>query len=147
MDNLTSGLKVLLASNFVLYLKTHSAHWNVKGMFFKELHDLFGDQYQDLWNNVDIIAEKVRMLDADITLTPQEQQSLSIVEPDQSILDGVGYCKVLFNDHNRMIMLLNKVFALAEAERNQAVMNYLADRMDAHAKMRWFLKATIDRSV
>jgi starvation-inducible DNA-binding protein len=147
MDNLVNGLKVLLASDFVLYLKTHSAHWNVKGMFFKELHELFGDQYQDLWNNVDTIAEKIRMLDAEVTLTPQEQQSLSIIEPDQLIQDGVGYCKTLLNDHNRMIMLLNKVFVLAEADRNQAVMNYIADRLDAHAKHRWFLKATIDRAV
>ena len=147
MDNLVNGLKVLLASNFVLYLKTHSAHWNVKGMFFKELHELFGDQYQDLWNNVDTIAEKIRMLDADVTLTPDEQRSMSVVEPDQAIQDGVGYCKTLLNDHNRMIMLLNKVFVLAEAENNQAVMNYLAERMDAHAKHRWFLKATIDRAI
>lgn len=146
MNNLVDGLRVLLATNFVLYLKTHSAHWNVKGMFFKELHELFGDQYESIWENVDVIAEKIRMLDSDVTLTPQEQISLSVIDPAQPIQDGVGYCKMLLNDHNRMIMLLNKVFSLAEAENNQAVMNYLADRLDAHAKMRWFLKATIDRA-
>lgn len=146
MDNLVDGLRVLLASNFVLYLKTHAAHWNVRGMFFLELHKMFEDQYNDLWENVDTIAEKVRELDALITLTPQEQMSLSIIDPEQTIRDGVGYIRVLLNDHNRMIILLNKVFALAQAENNQAVMNYLADRLDAHAKMRWFLKAMVDRA-
>jgi starvation-inducible DNA-binding protein len=146
MDNLVDGLRVLLASNFVLYLKTHAAHWNVRGMFFLELHKMFEDQYNDLWENVDTIAEKVRELDALITLTPQEQMSLSVIDPDQTIQDGVGYIRVLLNDHNRMIMLLNKVFALAQADNNQAIMNYLADRLDAHAKMRWFLKAMVDRA-
>jgi len=146
MDNLVDGLRVLLASNFVLYLKTHAAHWNVRGMFFLELHKMFEDQYNDLWENVDAIAEKIRELDALITLTPQEQMSLSIIDPEQTIRDGVGYIKVLLNDHNRMIVLLNKVFVLAQSENNQAVMNYLADRLDAHAKMRWFLKAMVDRS-
>lgn len=146
MDNLVDGLRVLLASNFVLYLKTHAAHWNVRGMFFLELHKMFEDQYNDLWENVDTIAEKVRELDALITLTPQEQMSLSVIDPEQTIRDGVGYIRVLLNDHNRMIMLLNKVFVLAQAENNQAVMNYLADRLDAHAKMRWFLKAMVDRA-
>jgi starvation-inducible DNA-binding protein len=146
MDNLVDGLRVLLASNFVLYLKTHAAHWNVRGMFFLELHKMFEDQYNDLWENVDTIAEKVRELDALITITPQEQMSLSIIDPEQTIRDGVGYIRVLLNDHNRMIILLNKVFALAQAENNQAVMNYLADRLDAHAKMRWFLKAMVDRA-
>ena len=42
-----------------------------------------------------------------------------------------------------MIELLTNVFAIAEQSNNQAVMNYLADRLDAHAKMRWFIKATL----
>lgn len=145
MNNLVDGLRVLLSSNFVLYLKTHAAHWNVRGMFFYELHKLFEEHYNDLWSNTDAIAEKIRELDSDITLTPNDQISLSVIDPAQPILDGVGYVRCLLNDHNRMIMLLNKVFALAEAEKNQAVMNYLADRLDAHAKMRWFLKATLDK--
>ena len=53
------GLRVLLASNFVLYLKTHAAHWNVRGMFFYELHNLFEKQYQELWKQTDTIAEKM----------------------------------------------------------------------------------------
>jgi starvation-inducible DNA-binding protein len=145
MNNLVDGLRVLLASNFVLYLKTHAAHWNVRGMFFYELHNLFEKQYQELWENTDTIAEKIRQLDADVSLTPQDQQSLSCIEPSQHLMDGSGYLKCLCNDHNRMIMLLNKVFALAEAENNQAVMNYLADRLDSHNKMRWFLKASLDK--
>jgi starvation-inducible DNA-binding protein len=146
MNNLVDGLRVLLASNFVLYLKTHAAHWNVRGMFFYELHKLFEEQYNDLWSNTDTIAEKVRELDHLITLTPSDQTSLSVIDPSQAIMDGTGYVRCLCADHNRMIMLLNKVFKLAEAEQNQAIMNYLADRLDAHAKMRWFLKATLDKA-
>lgn len=142
MNTLVDGLRVLLASNFVLYLKTHAAHWNVRGMFFYELHKLFEKQYEDLWENVDSIAEKIRELDSFATITPEEQQRISIIDPDQSPAEGKDYILILLRDHERMIMLLEKVFALAEAENNQAVMNYLADRLDAHAKMRWFLKAS-----
>jgi starvation-inducible DNA-binding protein len=145
MDNLVNGLRVLLATNFVLYAKTHTAHWNVTGMFFMELHKLFEDQYNDLWENVDTIAEKIRELDANPTITPQDQTSLSVIDPSQPILDASGYIRALLVDHNRMIILLNKVFALAENENNQAIMNYIADRLDVHAKTRWFLKAHIDR--
>jgi len=144
MDNLVNGLRVFLASNFVLYAKTHAAHWNVKGMFFIEFHKMFEDQYNDLWTNVDTIAEKIRELDADVTITPQDQITLSIIEPDQSIQDAAGYVRSLLNDHQRMILLLNKIFKLAEAENNQAVMNYIAERLDFHAKTRWFLKATVN---
>lgn len=142
MNTLVDGLRILLASNFVLYLKTHSAHWNVRGMFFYEIHKLFEKQYEDLWENVDTIAEKIRELDSFATITPVEQQRLSIIDADQTPNEAKEYVLILLRDHERMIMLLNKVFALAEAENNQAVMNYIADRLDAHAKMRWFLKAS-----
>jgi starvation-inducible DNA-binding protein len=143
MNNLIDGLKILLASNFVLYLKTHAAHWNVTGMFFYEYHKLLEKQYEDLWENVDTIAEKIRELDSFVTLTPQEQLSLSIVSSDQAIVSSKEYVLQLMQDHERMIFLLNKIFVLAESSNNQAIMNYLAERLDAHAKMRWFLKASI----
>jgi len=145
MNNLVDGLKIFLASNFVLYAKTHAAHWNVKGMFFMELHKMFEDQYNDLWENVDTIAEKIRQLDADVTITPADQQTLSFIEPNQTVQDATGYVNTLYIDHNRMIMFLDKLFKIAEAESNQAVMNYIADRLDKHHKTRWFLKATLDR--
>ena len=93
-------------------------------------------------DNVDAVAEKIRELDATVTITPQEQQTLSMINSDQSIMDAKEYVLTFIQDHERMVFLLNKVFKLAEAENNQAVMNYIADRLDAHAKMRWFLKAT-----
>lgn len=142
MNCLADGLKILLASNFVFYTKMHAAHWNVTGMFFFELHKLFEDQYNDLWENVDTIAEKIRELDVKITITPQEQLTLSLISPDQTVFDAKTYVSVFVQDHEKMIFLLNKIFKLAEAANNQAIMNYLAERLDAHAKMRWFLKAT-----
>lgn len=145
MDNLIDGMRVVMASNFVLYTKTHSAHWNIKGMFFFELHKLFEKHYTNLWENVDTIAEKLRQLDVNVTITPQDQMTLSIIAPDQPVLDATGYVQQLLNDHNRMIVLLNRVFKLAEDVNNQAIMNYLADRLDWHSKTRWFLSATLNR--
>lgn len=147
MLNLIDGLRVLLASNFVLYAKTHAAHWNVTGMFFFELHTLFEEQYNDLWANIDTIGEKIRELDAFATITPQDQLTLSAIDADQDVRDATGYLRMLYNDHNRMIALLNKVFVLAQQENNQAIMNYLADRLDAHSKTRWFLKAHLDKHI
>lgn len=144
MIDLVSGMKVALSSNFVLYLKTHAAHWNVRGMFFSELHKMFGKQYENLWEATDEIAEKIRMMDTNVTITPQDQIAMSVIDSNQEIQDAAGYCRTLMEDHERMILLLNKVFGLAEVEHNQAVMDYLASRIDAHAKMRWFLKATIE---
>ena len=51
-----------LANEAVLTLKTRSAHWNVSGAGFFELHILFDSQYKQLNEISDEIAERVRML-------------------------------------------------------------------------------------
>jgi starvation-inducible DNA-binding protein len=147
VNNLVNALQALLSTNFVLYTKTHTAHWNVRGMFFFELHKLFEEQYSDLWEQVDTIAEKIRELDGFPTITPDVQQKFSLIDPNIPPCDASEYLMMLYNDHNSMIFLLNKIFKVAEMENNQAIMNYLADRLDQHAKMRWFIKATLDKFI
>ncbi len=142
--DLVDGLKVFLATNFALYLKTHNAHWNVTGMFFPQLHSMFGDQYQDLFDQVDLIAEKIRELDAFAPGSLAEYKALSLVDDLEGILDAKGYVERLLKDHERMIIFLNKLFPVAEAENNQAIMNYIAERLDAHAKTRWQLRTLLN---
>ena len=143
--DLIQALTVYLNSNFVLYTKTHSYHWMVTGPLFHELHVLFEGQYTDLWENVDTIAEKIRQLDGRVRITPDSQKSLSIIDSGVELMEELGYVEQLYRDHNRMIVLLNKVFDVAESADDQAVMNYIAERLDFHKKTRWFLKATLEK--
>jgi starvation-inducible DNA-binding protein len=143
--NLADALTIYLNSNMVLYTKTHSYHWNVSGPLFMELHKMFEEQYENLWDNVDTIAEKIRQLDQPIAITPQTQMTYSIIDSDVQLMEELGYVDQLFKDHNRMIILLNKVFDVAESVDDQAVMNYIAERLDWHHKTRWFLRSTLDR--
>src|ERR1700741_4258257 len=59
---IAQGLSRLLADTYVLYLKTHSFHWNVEGPMFQTLHLMFMDQYTEAWNAIDPIAERIRSL-------------------------------------------------------------------------------------
>ncbi len=56
------GLSSVLADTYTLYLKTHNFHWNVEGPMFNTLHLMFMDQYTELWNALDAIAERIRSL-------------------------------------------------------------------------------------
>ena len=56
------GLKNVLADNYALYLKTQNYHWNVEGPNFKGLHSLFEEQYTDLAEAIDTVAELIRGL-------------------------------------------------------------------------------------
>lgn len=144
MNNLIDGYKVYIASNFALYLKTHCAHFNVTGMFFPQLHQLFKDQYEDLWEAYDTIGENMRKLDVFTPASLGDYKKTSVIDDFESVLGAKEYVERLYMDHERMIILLDRVFKLAEADNRQADMNFFADRLDVHGKHRWMLKTLLN---
>ena len=63
-DSLIDQAKKVLADTFVMYMKAHSYHWNVIGPDFPQLHDFFGNLYEELHGAIDPLAEHIRALDA-----------------------------------------------------------------------------------
>jgi len=59
---LSESLQNLLANTYGLYFATHNYHWNVEGVQFVDLHKLFDEQYNALFQAIDVIAERIRAL-------------------------------------------------------------------------------------
>lgn len=55
-------LNAQLADTFDLFSQTKQAHWNVKGMDFMQLHELFDEGAALLIGYVDMLAERVTAL-------------------------------------------------------------------------------------
>src|ERR1700722_11610977 len=53
----------VLSDTYLLMIKTHGYHWNVKGSLFPQLHTFFETQYNELFTAADEIAERIRALD------------------------------------------------------------------------------------
>ncbi len=64
-EQVADSLKMVLADTYALYLKTQNYHWNVTGPNFKSLHLLFEEQYTDLAQAVDSVAERIRTCGSD----------------------------------------------------------------------------------
>ena len=63
-ETISAELGRVLADTYTLYLKTHNYHWNVTGPMFNTLHLMFEEEYTDLAQAVDLIAERIRALGA-----------------------------------------------------------------------------------
>lgn len=59
---ISEGLTRYLADAYTLYLKTQNFHWNVTGPEFYSLHLLFEKQYEEMAEEIDEIAERIRTL-------------------------------------------------------------------------------------
>ncbi len=62
-NRVAEALNLALADSYALMGLTHQAHWNVEGSDFFPLHKAFEEQYENLFEAVDEIAERVRALE------------------------------------------------------------------------------------
>lgn len=60
-EAISSVLNELLANYSVHYQKLRNFHWNVKGSDFFDLHERFEQQYNEARENIDEIAERIRV--------------------------------------------------------------------------------------
>src|SRR5271168_5463562 len=62
LQAVATELTKLLADEFILYTKTRNAHWNVEGADFHSMHIFFEQQYEQLDDTMDSVAERIRQL-------------------------------------------------------------------------------------
>lgn len=133
--------KECLANTFVFYMKAHGYHWNVIGSDFPQLHGFFGDLYGELWAALDMIAENIRTLDSFAPSTLSRMIELSDIKEDEKIPVAAKMIKNLIEANDLTMKCLTECYEMAEAEKEFAISNFLQDRLTAHAKHRWMLKA------
>jgi starvation-inducible DNA-binding protein len=142
MDKLIEKMKVVLASASTLYLKSQFCHWNVTGPNFPQLHDLFGKQYDEIWNSLDATAEAIRTLKSFAPGSYARLTKLSRIKSVSTVPESKAMVSILTQDHETLIELLKDALKEAEKVNNQGIMNHLGDRIEAHEKHAWMLRST-----
>jgi starvation-inducible DNA-binding protein len=142
MDELIEKMKVVLGNTFVMYMKTHGYHWNVIGSDFPQYHDFFGDIYGELWAAVDDIAEQIRQIDAFAPGTLSRMIELSNIDEDDKIPTAPKMVTNLLDANEKVLTSLKDAYKLADENGVDGLANFLQDRMMAHTKHGWMLKAT-----
>jgi starvation-inducible DNA-binding protein len=142
MDKLIQEMKVTLASTFTFYLKAHGFHWNVEGPNFPQYHEFFGELYAELNTAVDGLAEHVRQLDAYAPAAHRMLMELTKIQDDNTVPADAEMLKKLLSDNDVVLEGLLLCYMTAEETKEIALANFLQDRIEAHTKHRWMLKAT-----
>src|SRR6185369_17295405 len=98
-QRLAEALSQVLANTFILSLKTQSFHWNVTGPMFYTLHSMFEEQYSELWQAGDAIAERIRALGAAAPGSYREFAKLTYLRESEAIPSATGMIGELLSDH------------------------------------------------
>jgi starvation-inducible DNA-binding protein len=138
---LADGLSRVLADSYTLYLKTHNYHWNVEGPNFQALHNLFEEQYKDLAEAVDEIAERIRTLGHRAPGSYSEFGKLAAVREDTDHPDWQQMVRQLAEDQETVVGTCRQVIKLAHEADDPVTDHIMADRMQVHEKNAWMLRA------
>jgi len=137
------ALSHCLADTYTLYLKTQMFHWNVTGMSFKALHELFEEQYRDLAEAADEIAERIRTLGAWAPGSYVDFQRLTCIPAVDGKPDGRAMVTELIADHERTTRRLRDALPAAEDGRDEGTVDLLTARLRVHEKAAWMLRAHV----
>jgi starvation-inducible DNA-binding protein len=141
MEELSITLKIALANTFCMYFKSHSHHWNVVGMDFSQLHDFFGDLYEELHSAVDGLAEELRAIDQPAPRTLSEMYQYKTINEGNIAITAQEMLEDLLIANNGVIDSLNKAMESATASNEQGLMDFLANRLDTHKKHGWMIRS------
>jgi starvation-inducible DNA-binding protein len=137
------ALAVALAETYALMAKSHGYHWNVTGPYFKELHDLFQVQYEELFIAVDEIAEHLRTFGVAAPGSLGELAALSAMSPASAEFDDQAMLQDLAASNELARAACKSVLRAAEAAGDDATMDLMTDRIRAHGKAVWMLRASM----
>lgn len=144
-SEISEGLSHLLADTYTLYLTTHNFHWNVTGPMFNSLHAMFMQQYTELWNAVDPIAERIRALGHTAPGSYAQFAKLSSVKDAPAkppkAMDMVA---LLAQGHETVARTARALFAAVEKGQDEPSADLLTQRIAIHEQAAWMLRATLE---
>ena len=142
MEQLIQQLKVILGTNFALYLKSHNYHCNIEGSNFPQYHSFLDGFYNDVWAQTDDIAEHLRRLDSYAPGSMERFLELADIEEAVDVIpSAISMMQNLKSDNDRYIVHLRAGIVAANQADEPAVSNFLQDLLGAHQKKAWMLRS------
>ncbi len=142
---IASGLSRLLADTHTLYLTTHNFHWNVTGPMFNTLHAMFMQQYTELWNAVDPIAERIRALGHPAPGSyGQFGQLASVPDAPATPPKALEMVRILVQGHEAVARTARSLFPLADEAHDEPTADLLTRRLTVHEQAAWMLRSLLE---
>ena len=137
-------LKSVLADQFLLYSKSRNYHWNVTGPNFYGLHAVFEKIYNELAEDVDSIAERIRAIGFKTPGTLKEFLELTSIneEPGEYPAQSAMVQNII-NDFETLIEKMKSGSNKIQNDfKDDVTAGMFYSLIEKYQKTVWMLKAT-----
>jgi len=106
-------LKEILANTFVLYMKSFHVHWNMRDERFYFLHRMIEEQYQELAEFIDQIAERIRQKNGIAPLSLAEMLAMTSLGEAKKVESADKMLKELQETYEQQVTKVHAMILIA----------------------------------
>lgn len=140
-QKVADGLADVLADTYRLIFKTHAYHWNVTGPTFYSVHKLTDDQYANMFDAADELAERIRSLGQ---LAPHRMSEIierSHIEDQDELPSAGSMVEELAGDHEKLAKRLHALIEVSGESNDPVTEDLATERSAFHEEAAWMLRA------
>ena len=133
-------LNPLVADAFALYVKTKNFHWHLSGARFRDLHLLFDEQAEAVFESIDPLAERVRRLGGTtIRSISHVNQLQTISDDEEEFVRPDEMVRKLMEDNRHIAAQQRKAHSVCDENEDPGTAGILETIIDETERRTWFL--------
>ena len=111
---------------------------------FNTLHLMFMDQYTELWNSLDELAERIRALGVVAPYGGSTLAGLASIKEVSLQPAALDMVRELVDGHEAVARTARSIFPLAETASDEPTADLLTQRLQIHEKTAWMLRSLLE---
>jgi len=137
---LFNSINKYLADTAVMTIKLHNLHWNVYGLQFKGVHEYLEELYDGMTENMDAVAELLRMHGEYPAASMSEYLKLTSVEElNSKKIDVKSALGIALEDLEALDMEAKAIRSVADEKDAFDIVMMMEDHCAAFQKTIWFI--------
>ncbi len=142
---LADALSDLLANYSIFYQNTRGYHWNITGDKFFELHLKFEELYNDLFEKIDEVAERILTLGHNPDHKFTEYMKISEVKESSEVSDGYKAVEEILSAFQVLLGKQRKILALSGDIDDEGTNALMSDYIREQEKLVWMYSAFLNK--
>ena len=144
-NEVVKGLQQQVANAFILYLNYKHYHWQTFGPLFRDLHRLFDEFAEEVYETIDVLAERVRMIGQNPVSRIEEFQKTATIKSAADNTDMREMIKEADTNVIRIIKEMRQAIKTADESDDPGTADVLTRFVQIHEKHEWWLRDILEK--
>jgi starvation-inducible DNA-binding protein len=140
VQQITIGLRHMLADVFALYIKTKNFHWHMSGRHFRDYHLLLDEHAGQIFEMSDDVAERARKIGGTTLHSISDiAKHQRLKDNNQEVVAPEKMLHELCSDNRELTRFLRSLHDTCDEYRDVATASLIENWIDQTERRTWFL--------